>query len=115
MYVLHMNMPERLRDSANTGGQKSTNIKTFKCDGDGGGGGSSRLTRSPDHESDPNARGRVRGIALLCVHMKNHHTSRREQVAMQLNQVANQFRFCGFCYAIPCRVIYIFSIDISVN
>ena len=53
----------------------------------------SRLTRSP--ESDPNARGRVRGIALLCVHMKNHHTSRREQIAMQLNEVANQFRFCG--------------------
>ena len=39
--------------------------------GGGGGGGdrSSRLTRSP--ESDPNARGRVRGIALLCVQMKN--------------------------------------------
>ena len=36
----------------------------------------SRLTRSP--ESDPNARGRVSGIALLCVQMKNHHTSRRE-------------------------------------
>ena len=49
------------------GWTKSTNIN---CDGDGGGGGSSRLTRSP--ESDPNARGRVRGIALLCVHMKNH-------------------------------------------
>ena len=68
MYVLHMNMPERLRDSANTalyGWTKSTNIKTFKCDGDGGGGGSRRLTRSP--ESDPkNACGRVRGIALLC-------------------------------------------------
>ena len=76
------------------GWTKSTNIKTFKCDGDGGGGGgSSRLTRSP--ESDPNARERVRGIALLCVHMKNHHTSRREQIAMQLNQAANQFRFCG--------------------
>ena len=85
------------------GWSKSTNIKTFKCDGDlvfyrrgreGGGGGdrSSRLTRSP--ESDPNARGHVRGIALLCVQMKNHHTSRREQIAMQLNQVANQFRFC---------------------
>ena len=57
----------------------------------GGGGGSSRLTRSP--ESDPNARGRVRGIhvALHCVHTKNHHISRREQIAMQLNQVANQF------------------------
>ena len=51
------------------------------------------MTRSP--ESDPNARGRVRGIALLCVHMKNHHTSQREQIAMQLNQVANQFRFSG--------------------
>ena len=73
---------------------------TFKCDGDGGGGGSSRLTRSP--ESDPNACGRVRGIALLCVHMKNHHISRREQIAMQLNQVANQFRFFAEqnCYAI---------------
>ena len=41
MYVLHMNMPERVRDSANMGGQN------FKCDGDlvlyirgrGGGGG----------------------------------------------------------------------------
>ena len=52
------------------GWTKSTNIKTFKCDGDlalyirGGGElgnrGSSRLTRSP--ESDPNARGRVSGI-----------------------------------------------------
>ena len=61
--------------------------------GGGGGGGSSHLTRSP--ESDQNARGRVRGIALFCVQMKNHHTSRREQIAMQLNQVANQFRFCG--------------------
>ena len=88
MYVLHMNMPERLRDSANTGGQ---NLQILNVMGEGGGG--SRLTRSP--ESDPNARGRVRGIALLCVHMKNHHTSRREQIAMQLNQVANQFRFCG--------------------
>ena len=44
--------------------------------GGGGGGGISRLTRSP--ECDPNARRRVRGIALLCVQMKNHHTSRRE-------------------------------------
>ena len=64
--------------------------------GEGGGGGrdrSSHLTRSP--ESDLNACGRVRGIALLCVHMKNHHTSRQEQIAMQLNQVANQFLFCG--------------------
>ena len=87
------------------GWSKSTNMKTFKCDGDlvlyrrgrggggGGGGRSSRLIRSP--ESDPNARGRVRGIALLCVQMKNHHTSRQEQIAMHLNQVANQFRFCG--------------------
>ena len=71
------------------GWTKSTNIKTFKCDG----GEVVVLTRSP--ESDPNARERVRGIALLCVQMKNHHTSRREQIAMQLNQVANQFRFCG--------------------
>ena len=38
MYVLHMNMPERLRDSANTGGQNLQILKTFKCDGDGGGG-----------------------------------------------------------------------------
>ena len=67
------------------GWTKSTNIKTFKSDGDlvlyirernGVNRGSSRLTRLP--ESDPNARGRVRGIALLCVQMKNHHTSRRE-------------------------------------
>ena len=87
MYVLHMNMPERLRDSANMGGQILNVMVT------GEGGGSSRLTRSS--ESDPNARGRVRGIALHCVHMKNHHISRREQIAMQLNQVANQLRFCG--------------------
>ena len=66
------------------GWTKSTNIKTFKCDGDlvlyrqgwggggggGGGEGSSRLTRSP--ESYPNARGRVRGIALLCVQMSGN-------------------------------------------
>ena len=71
------------------GWTKSTNILNVMVTGEG----SSRLPRSP--ESDPNARGRVRGIALLCVHMKNHHTSRREQIAMQLNQVANQFRFCG--------------------
>ena len=46
MYVLHMNMPERVRDSANMGGQ-NLQILTFKCDGDlvlyirgrGGGGG----------------------------------------------------------------------------
>ena len=88
MYVLHMNMPERLRDSANTGGQ---NLQIFQLLNVMV--GSSRLTRLP--ESDPNARGRVRGIALLCVQMKNHHTSRWEQIAMQLNQVANQFRFCG--------------------
>ena len=56
MYVLHMNMPERLRDSANTGGLNAMVT---------GEGGSSRLTRSP--ESDPNARGCVRGIALHCV------------------------------------------------
>ena len=88
MYVLHMNMPERLRDQCQYGWTKVM-----------GEGGSSRLTRSP--ESDPNARGRVRGIALHCVHMKNHHISRREQIAMQLNQVANQFRFAEQnCYAI---------------
>ena len=43
-------------------------VTSFCIDGGGRGGGgdrSSRLTRSP--ESDPNARGRVRGIALLCV------------------------------------------------
>ena len=53
-------------------------VTSFCIDGGGGGGGGgiSRLTRSP--ECDPNARGRVRGIALLCVQMKNHHTSRRE-------------------------------------
>ena len=89
MYVLHMNMPERVRDGANTGGQNLQILKllnvmvtSFYMDGGGGGGelgnqpGSSRLTHSP--ESDPNTRGRVRGIALLCVQMKNHHTSRRE-------------------------------------
>ena len=93
MYVLHINMPERLRDSANTGGQNLQILKLLNVMVTGE-GGSSRLTRSP--ESDPNARGRVRGIAaLLCVHMKNHYTSWREQIAMQLNQVANQFRFCG--------------------
>ena len=73
-------------------------VTSFCIDGGGGGGGgggnrSSNLTRSP--ESDPNACGRVRGIALLCVQMKNHHTSRQEQIAMQLNQVVNQYRFCG--------------------
>ena len=93
MYVLHSYMPERLRDSANTGGQNLQILKLLNVLVTGEGGGSSRLTRSP--ESDPNARGRVRGIALLCVHMKNYHTSRREQIVMQLNQVANQFRFCG--------------------
>ena len=64
------------------GWTKSINVTVTSLCMDGGGGGelgnrgSSRLTRSP--ESDPNARGRVRGIALLCVQMKNHHTSRRE-------------------------------------
>ena len=55
------------------------NIKTFQCDGDlvlykgGGGGGSGRSTHSP--ESDPNARGRVRGIALhaLCSNEESSH------------------------------------------
>ena len=77
MYVLHMNMPEllaseRVRDSANMGGQNLQILKllnvmvtSFCIYGGGGGGelgnrGSSRLTRSP--ESDPNARGRVSGI-----------------------------------------------------
>ena len=98
-YVVHVRtVNEYARTPTQYGWTKCTNIKTFKCDGDlvlyrRGRGVSSRLTRSP--ESGPNARGRVRGIALLCVQMKNHHTSRREQIAMQLNQVANQFRFCG--------------------
>ena len=47
MYVLHMNMPERLRDSANTGGQNLQILKllnvmvTSFCirRGTGGGGG----------------------------------------------------------------------------
>ena len=89
IYVLHMNMPEHVRDNANMGGQilqilKLLNVMvtSFCIYGGGGGGGglgnwgSSRLTRLP--ESDPNAHGRVCGIALLCVQMKNHHTSRRE-------------------------------------
>ena len=88
MYVVHVRTAHEYARTPTRqcqyGWTKSTNIK---CDG--GGGGGSRLTCSS--ESDPNARGRVRGIALLCVHMKNHHTSRREQIAMQLNQVANQF------------------------
>ena len=60
-----------VRDSANTGGQNlqilnliNVMVTSFCIDGGGGGGGgggNSRLTRSP--ESDPNARGRVRGIA----------------------------------------------------
>ena len=58
MYVLDMNMPERLRE-CQYGWSKSANMKTFKCDGDLVLYRSSRLTRSP--ESDPNARGRVRG------------------------------------------------------
>ena len=50
-------------------------VTSFCIDRDGGGGGgggegSSRLTRSP--ESYPNARGRVRGIALLCVQMSGN-------------------------------------------
>ena len=91
-WYVHMNMPERLRDSANTGGQNLQILKLLNVMVTGE-GGKYRSSRSP--ESDPNARGRVRGIALLCVHMKNHHTFRREQIAMQLNQVANQFLFCG--------------------
>ena len=76
------------------GWTKSTNIKTFKCDGDlvlyirgregGGGGGEpgkySRLTRSP--ESDPLTKCTRAcpwdSCALLYVQMKTHHTSRRE-------------------------------------
>ena len=39
--------------------------------------------------------GRVRGIALRCVQMMNHHTFRRgKKIAMQLNRVANQLRSC---------------------
>ena len=96
-YVVHVRTAHeyaRMRTrQCQYGWTKSTNIKTFKCDGDlvlyirggggGGGGGeelgnrgSSRLTRSP--ESDPNARGRFSGITLLCVEMKIHHTSRWE-------------------------------------
>ena len=81
-----MNMPEHVRDNANMGGQnlqilKLLNVMVTSFCIYGGGGelgnrGSSRLTRLP--ESDPNAHGRVRGIALLCVQMKNHYTSRRE-------------------------------------
>ena len=56
-----MNMPECLRDSANMGGQNLKLLNVMVT----GEGESSRLTRSP--ESDPNARGRVRGIALCFV------------------------------------------------
>ena len=81
-----MNMPERVRDGANTGGQNLQILKLLNvmvpsfCIVGEGKGGSGRSTRSP--ESDPNARGRVRGLALLCVQMTNHHTSRWEQIAM---------------------------------
>ena len=76
MYVLHMNMPERVRDSANTGGQNlqifkllNVMVTSFCMTGEGG---SSRLTHSPKcTRACP-------WIALLCVQMKNHHTSRRE-------------------------------------
>ena len=44
MYVLHMNMPERVRDSANTGGQNlqilnliNVMVTSFCIDGGGGG------------------------------------------------------------------------------
>ena len=90
MYVLHMNMPERVRDSANMGGQNLQILKLLNVmvtgGGGGGGGGelgnreSSRLTRSP--ESDPLTKCTRAcpwdSCALLCVQMKNHHTSRRE-------------------------------------
>ena len=46
VHVLHMNMPERLRDSANTGGQNLQILKllnvmvtSFCINGGGGGGG----------------------------------------------------------------------------
>ena len=39
MYVLHMNMPERLRDSANTGGQNLQILKLLNGGRGGGGGG----------------------------------------------------------------------------
>ena len=46
MYVLHTNMPERVRDSANMGGQNLQILKllnvmvtSFCIDGGGGGGG----------------------------------------------------------------------------
>ena len=86
MYVLHTNMPEvRTRTrQCQYGWTKSTNIKTFECDGDlvwyiprrggGGGGGGENwgtgkvvvwLVRLKAIHW-PNARGRVRGIAVLC-------------------------------------------------
>ena len=39
MYVLHMNMPERLRDSANTGGQNLQILKLLNVMVTGEGGG----------------------------------------------------------------------------
>ena len=51
---------------------------------------------------------------MLCVQMKNHHTSWREQIAMQLNQVAINFDFAEQnCYAIfkkeiiPCMDMHV--------
>ena len=92
MYVLHMNMPERVRDSANMGGQNLQILKllnvmmTLFCiygggrGGRGGNRGSSRLTRSP--ESDPLTKCTRacpwESCALLYVQMKTHHTSRQE-------------------------------------
>ena len=78
MYVLHTNMPERVRDSANMGGKNLQILKllnvmvtSFCIDG----GGSSRLIRSP--ESDPNARGRVRAwdSSALCSNEESPHIS----------------------------------------
>ena len=71
------------------GWTKSTNIKTFKCDGDL----VLCLTRSP--ESYPNARGRVRGIALLCVQMSGNEL-RCNRTKLLIN-----FDFAEqYCYAI---------------
>ena len=88
-------MPERVRDSANMGGQNLQILKllnvmvtSFCIYGGGGGGGgrelgnrgSSRLTRSPESDSLTKCTRACPwdSCALLCVQMKNHHTSRRE-------------------------------------
>ena len=68
----------RTREGVNTCGLKFTNIK-FKCDGGVILGRGERM------------HGRVRGIALLCVQMMNHHTFRREKFAMQLTELLIDF------------------------